>query len=164
MTRLLAGCGLVAVLLGPPLEAQGLPSGAPGRPLRVDGQQELYFGELLTGLPSAVLRNDPLRAGRIQIAGERHADVLVFFLLPSALVGPGGADVPLVFGPTDAGWSPERSIDLQAPFDPAAPTVLGLPTNGRGLIFLGGTALPAGTLPAGEYTANVTLTISYLGN
>ena len=161
MTRLLAGWGLVAVLLGAPLEAQ---SAAPGRPLRVDGQQELYFGDLLTGLPSAVLRNDPVRAGRIQIAGEHHSDLLVSFLLPSALLGPGGADVPLVFGPTDAGWSPDRDIGLQLPFDPAAPTVIRLPTNGRGLIFLGGTALPAGTLPAGEYTSNVTLTISYLGN
>ena len=164
MTRLLAGWGLMAALLGAPLEAQEFPSGAPGRSLRVDGQQELYFGELLTGLPSAVLRSDPVRAGRIQISGERHSDVLVSFLLPAGLFGPGGADVPLVFGPTDAGWSPDRDIGLQVAFDPAAPTVLELPNNGRGLIFLGGTALPAGSLPAGDYLANVTLTISYLGN
>ncbi|HSM05390.1 MAG TPA: hypothetical protein VK858_12295 [Longimicrobiales bacterium] len=163
MTRLMAGLGLTVLLLGAPLEAQGGPP-TRGRPLRVDGQQELNFGQLLTGLPSAVLPNDPLNAARVQVSGEKDSDLLISFFLPAALIGPGGAGVPLIFGPADAGYSAERSVDTQVPFDPAAPSVIRLPGNGRGLLFLGGTALPAGTLPAGDYAATVTLTISYLGN
>jgi hypothetical protein len=72
--------------------------------------------------------------------------------------------VPLVFGPGTGGYSATQDIDSQVGFDPWVPTVLALPQNGRGMIYLGGTALPPAQAPAGAYSATVTLTISYVGN
>lgn len=159
---------LVALLDVGSLDAQGPPGGRPpgggGRPLRVDGQQPLAFGELLAGIASTVAPTDPLNAARIRISGQGGADVLVSFLLPTALNGPGGATVPLMFGAGAAGYSPSEDIGAQVSFDPSLPNVFGLPQNGRGALFLGGTAMPPAQAPAGAYMATITLTISYVGN
>lgn len=157
---LVASVGTAEAQGGPP---EGLPPDG-GRPLRVDGQQPLSFGELLGGLPQTILRTDPLNSARIQISGRGNSDVLVSFLLPPALVGPGGATVPLSWGPGVAGYSPTRDIDSQIAFDPQVPNVLGLPNNGRGTIYLGGTAIPPAQATVGAYAATITLTISYVGN
>ena len=115
-------------------------------------------------MPTTVLPTDGLNAGQIRIWGRRETEILVSFFFPSGLSGPGGASVPLTFGPGSAGYSPTRSIGDQMPFDPTAATALRLPVNGQGMIYLGGTATPPHSVPAGSYTGNITLTISYLGN
>lgn len=140
------------------------PLDAQGRPTRVQARQDLTFGQLLAGVPTTVFPGDGLNAGQIRISGRRNTEVLVSFFFPQGLTGPGGASVPLTFGPGSAGYSPTRSIGNQIPFDPTAATPLRLPGNGQGLIYLGGTATPPHTVPAGSYTGTVTLTISYLGN
>ncbi|MEJ2539877.1 MAG: DUF4402 domain-containing protein [Gemmatimonadota bacterium] len=160
MTTRMATWGLLALLtLGIPADARGQ-----GRPLRVRGEQDLAFGELLAGIATTVAPTDPLGAARLQISGAKDSDVLVSFFLPVALLGPGGAALPLSFGPGSAGYSPDRSIETQLAFDPAVPSVLQLPGNGRGLIYLGGTALTPSSIPAGSYDATITVTISYVGN
>lgn len=135
-----------------------------GRPTRVRAQQDLAFGELLAGVPTTVPPSDGLNAGQIRIWGRGDSEVLVSFFFPGGLLGPGGASVPLAFGPGSAGYSASRSIGDQVPFDPLAPTALRLPRNGQGMIYLGGTATPPASIPAGSYTGTITLTISYLGN
>jgi len=149
---------LLALLLG----AAG--AFAQGRPLRARPVQPLNFGDLLGGLPTTVLRTDPINSGQFDIRGERLTEVLVDLLLPSALVGPGGATVPLTFGPGTAGYSPDGSIGSQVAFDPAVPQAVRLPGNGRGAVFLGGTASPPGQVAVGAYSATITITISYIGN
>ena len=72
--------------------------------------------------------------------------------------------MPLSFGPAAAGYSPTRDIDSQIAFDPQVPNVLPLPNNGRGIIYLGGTATPPAQATVGAYAATITLTISYVGN
>lgn len=128
------------------------------------GLQPLDFGTLLGGVPTTVVRTDPLSAGRLELRGERNRDVLVSLLLPTDLVGPGGSRVPLTFGAGDAGWSPTLSIDAQFAFDPSVAQSFILPGNGRASIYLGGTASPPPQPTAGIYTATITLTVSYLGN
>ena len=135
-----------------------------GRPTRVRPQQDLAFGSLLAGVPTTVLPTDGLNAGQIRISGRGDSELLVSFFFPAGLVGPGGASVPLSFGPGTAGYSESRSIGDQVLFDPSVPTALRLPRNGQGMIYLGGTATPPHTVPAGSYTGTITLTISYLGN
>jgi len=137
---------------------------AQGRPLRARPVQSLNFGDLLGGIPTTILRTDPVNSGQFDIRGERLTEVLVELLLPSDLVGPGGSTVPLSFGPGTAGYSPDGSIGSQVAFDPAVPQPLRLPGNGRGAVFLGGTATPPGHVAVGAYAATITLTISYLGN
>jgi hypothetical protein len=148
------------------LEALGPPGRAPGggRPLEATGEQPLDFGVLLGGVPHTVRRDDPLAAARIRIDGRGQGDVLVSFLLPPALVGPGGATVPLTFGAASAGYSPTRNIADQVVFDPASPAVFGLGEGGQGALFLGGTAETPTQAAAGLYGATIVLTISYVGN
>lgn len=160
MTRRLSRATLVAaLLLGGAVGVR-----AQGRPLRVIGLQPLDFGTLLGGVPTTVLRTDPLNAGRLEVRGERGRDVLVSFLLPAELVGPGASVVPLSFGPGSAGYSPTGAIDAQAAFDPSVPDSFALPGNGRATIYLGGSASPPPQPRAGTYFATITLTVSYLGN
>jgi hypothetical protein len=154
----MAVMGLMALL------AVSLPLEGQGRPTRVRAQQDLAFGELLAGVPTTVLPTDGLNAGQIRIWGRRNAEILVSFFMPGGLDGPGGALVPLSFGPGSAGYSASRTIGDQIAFDPSVPAVLRLPQNGQGMIYLGGTATPPASVNAGSYDGTISLTISYLGN
>lgn len=146
------------LLLAAPAWAQG------GRPLQVRGIQGLTFGTVLAGVPWVVPRTDVANTAQFEIRGERQAEVLVTFLLPVALTGPGTAALPLSFGPADGGYSPDDNIARASPFDPHVPNPVVLPTNGRGTVYLGGTVSPPPSTPAGAYTATLTLTVAYTGN
>jgi hypothetical protein len=130
----------------------------------VQVQQGLSFGTLLPGVPQVVAPSDPLNAGILDIRGGGRTDVLVSFLLPVQLDGPDGAGVPVSFPPGSAGYSPTRDIGAQIAFDPYASEVLTLPRNGRGMVYLGGIAMPPSQLPSGGYAGTITVTLSYLGN
>lgn len=137
---------------------------AQGRPLRVQVQTSLTFGTLLPGVPTTILTNDPLNAGEFQIRGRRNSDILIQFFLPAELAGPGTSVVPLIFGPASAGFSPDRNINNQILFDPAAPQVFRITArNGQGGVFLGGTAAPGTSVQAGAYSAQLTIQVAYLG-
>lgn len=159
---------MLALLLGAPaLEAQGPPGPRPpggGRPLRVDARQGLSFGTLLPGVPTVVPSNDALNAASVEVRGRGGSDVLLSFLLPTRLDGPGGAGVPLTFGVGSAGYAPSRDINAQIALDPQASEVLELPRNGRGMIYLGGIASPPAQIPPGTYGATITVTLSYVGS
>lgn len=144
-------------------QAQGRPPGG-GRPLRVQVQQGLSFGTLLPGVPQTVAPNDPLNAAMVDVRGRGGSDVLVSFLLPMQLDGPAGAGVPVSFPPGSAGYSPTGDIGAQIAFDPYASEVLALPRNGRGMVYLGGIAMPPGQIPSGAYAGTITVTLSYVGN
>lgn len=138
---------------------------AQGRPLRVQVATSLNFGDLLPGVPTTVVTNDPLNAGEFDLRGRKNTDILVEFILPPDLTGPGGAAVTLIFGPGSAGYSMTANIAQQMLFDPGSPQAFTLPGgNGRASVFLGGTAVPPSGLPAGSYTNTVTLQVGYLGN
>lgn len=143
--------------------AQGPPGGG-GRPLSARGLQDLSFGDLIPGVPTTVLPTDPVSAARIEIRGHRGTEVLVDFLLPPELTGAGGAEVPLDFPAGSAGYSRDGSVEAQTSFDPTSAPVVSLPSDGRGTVFLGGTAAPPSGTPAGTYSATLTLTLSYVGN
>lgn len=145
------------LLYGGGLEAQG-------RPLRLNIRTELTFGTLLPGVTAVVPPTDPLNAGQIDLRGQRNADVLVEFVLPADLVGPGGASLPLLFGPGAAGYSPQADIGTQIGFDPVVPQVFTLPSNGNAAVFLGGTASPPANIPPGDYSNTVTLQVAYVNN
>ena len=149
---------LAAVLHGGALTAQG------GRPLQVRPAQALNFGELVTGVPREVLPSDALNAGEFDIRGRRNAEVFVELALPAALVGPGGATVPLVFGAGSAGFSATGNSGAQVFFDPFVPQVFTLSSNGRVSVFLGGTATAPPQSPPGAYTSPVTMTVAYVSN
>ena len=153
----LLGVLAVAMLVGSTqLQAQG-------RPLVPAGVQDLAFGTLIPGIPMHVLRTDPVGSGQFSLRGQKDAQVLMQFILPTSMAGPLGATLPLSFGPTDGGFSDTESITNQAGFDPRASALGRLSGNGRASIFLGGTASPSPTQRAGAYGGTITLTVSYTG-
>lgn len=129
------------------------------------GLQGLSFGDVLPGVPTTVPTSDAVNAASFEIRGQRNREVLISFLLPSALNGPGAGTIPLTFGPGSAAFVPFWFWPTyQIPFDPTVQVAVNLSFFGRSLVLLGGTASPPSQTPAGSYSANVVLTLAYTGN
>jgi hypothetical protein len=143
------------LLLGMPLHAQG-------KPLTVTGIRGVTFGAVLPGVPRVISRTDPANSGQFDMRGPNRKQVLLTFVLPLVMTGPGGALMPLTFGAGDAGYSQSQAIGSQVGFDPKQPFTATLSNNGRGSVFVGATANPATTQRAGGYTATITLTVTVL--
>ena len=133
-----------------------------GRKLQVNGVQGIAFGQLLAGMPRTIARTDATRAGRIDLIGQNGDQILLQFSLPTSLVGPGAAAIPLSFAPGGAGFSESQAIGSQVAFDPRQSQVIVLSKTGRGSVFLGATASPSPAQPSGSYAATVTLTTAYI--
>lgn len=158
--------GRVALIVAA-LAAGGAQAGllqAQGRPLSASGTKNLTFGTLFPGVPQPILRTDAVNAGSFELRGRNRAEIRIDFTLPAALTGPAAATMPLSFGAGDGGHNTQNTIGTAQAFDPRAPLIAQLATNGRLYVWLGGTALPTGTQRSGNYTASVTLTASYTGN
>ncbi len=143
-----------ALLVAVPLHAQ--------RPLTVTGVRGLTFGAVLPGVPRIILRTDPANSGEFDIRGPNNSQMLLSFVLPVAMTGPSGALMPLSFGAGDAGYSQSQSIGSQVGFDPKQPFTATLSNNGRGAVFVGGTANPTTNQRAGAYTATLILNVTVL--
>lgn len=140
------------------------PASAQGRPLRVTGIAPLAFGTLIPSVPALVPPSDAARAGQFEVRGQKGVPLQLTFVLPTAMIGPGGVLLPLAFGAADAGFSPTGSAAAQAAFDPRTPATFTLPGNGKASVFLGGRALPVNGQAAGSYTGTITFVVSYLGS
>ncbi len=143
-----------ALLVAVPLHAQ--------RPLTVTGVRGLTFGAVLPGVPRIILRTDPANSGEFDIRGPNNSQMLLSFVLPVAMTGPSGALMPLSFGAGDAGYSQSQLIGSQVGFDPKQPFTATLSNNGRGAVFVGGTANPTTNQRAGAYTATLILNVTVL--
>ena len=124
--------------------------------------RDLSFGAVLPGVPRVVVRTDPASSGEYEIRGAKDGQVLLTFTLPTAMNGPTGAQMPLVFGSSDAGYSQSQAIGSQIGFDPKQSFTGVLSKNGRGSVFIGATANPASNQRAGAYAATLTLTVTVL--
>jgi len=136
--------------------------GAQGKPLNVTGVRGLTFGAVFPGVPRVISRTDPANAGQVDIGYAKFSPILLTFTLPSAMAGPAGATMPLVFGASDAGYSSPETITSQVGFDPRVPFATALDKNGRAAVFIGGRAQPAPSQRGGAYTATITLTVTVL--
>lgn len=144
-------CALLATV-SLPLAAQ--------RPIAVTGVQSLTFGTLIPGIPTSVSRTDAAKSGQFTIIGPHDSQAQLLFILPAVLVGPAGATLPLTFGGGDAGYSQSQNIGSQIVFDPRQLFLITYSGQGRGSVFLGGTARPTPTQRAGSYTGTITLTVA----
>ncbi len=150
-----SGIVIGALLLAAPLGAQG-------KPLTVTGVRGVTFGAVLPGVPRVVVRTDPANSGQFDLKGPNRSQVLLTFVLPVTMTGPGGALMPLTFGANDAGYSQSQAIGSQVGFDPKQPFTAMLSSNGRGSVFVGATANPSTNQRAGAYTATLTLNVTVL--
>ena len=143
---------VLTAVVGAPLVGQ--------RPISVTGVQSLAFGTLLPGMPTIVARTDAAKSGQFTLTGPHDSQAQLTFTLPAVLTGPGGATLPLTFGASDAGYSQSQNIGGQIGFDPKQSFLITFSGQGRGSVFLGGTARPAPTQRAGAYTATITLNLA----
>jgi len=151
-------------LIGLALLGAALPPvvGAQGKPLNVTGVRGLTFGPVFPGVPRVISRTDPANAGQFDIGHTKFNPIQLTFTLPSVMVGPAGATMPLIFGANDAGYSSPETITSQVGFDPRVPFTTALDKNGRAAVFIGGRAQPAPSQRAGAYTATITMTVTVL--
>ena len=144
------------------LLAASRPLAAQGRPIQVEGAKNLAFGILLAGTPLSVARTDPVGAGQINVAAQPNAQIILQLSPPSVMNGPAGATLPISFSANDAGYSPIGVITSQTAFDPRSSAVVLTNTrNGRGTVYVGGTAQPSASQRPGNYTGVITLTVAY---
>jgi len=132
-------------------------------PLTIEGLQPVDFQNVWAGVNMSVSRSDPLRAGILSIKGTGNSEVILTFQVPSMLQGPGGALMPIVFGPDDAGFATVNDPTQANGFNPLGPYIDNL-HGAKAFVFLGGTVLPLLGQTAGAYQAPVTMTVVYTGN
>lgn len=155
---MLLACGLGALL------AVGASSSVAEaqRPLRANAKKNVTFGTLFAGVPLTVLPTDAVRAGAVDITGPNSRQILVTFTLPTSMMGPAGALLPVSFTPTSAGFS-TGSIATQVRFDPRVPYRAFLSNNGRGTVYLGAIATPGASQRSGNYNATIVMTVALTG-
>jgi hypothetical protein len=152
------------LVIGAPLFGAMAPAvlGAQGKPLTITGVRGVTFGAVFPGVPRVINRTDPANSGQFDIKGPNRNNVLLSFVLPLTMTGPAGAQMSLSFGSSDAGYSQSQAIGSQVGFDPKQSFTATFSNNGRGSVFIGGTANPAANQRAGSYTATITLTVTVL--
>jgi hypothetical protein len=117
---------------------------------------------VVPGVPSRVLRTDPVNCGQFEIQGPNRTRIRLSLTLPTVLNGPSGATMPLTFATNDAGYSTTNTITSQTAFNPHRSLTTRIRRGGRTGVFLGGTASPAAGQRAGGYTATVVLSVVVL--
>jgi len=128
-------------------------------PLTVSVGPTLEFGDVLPGIAQSIASGDA-NAGRFDITGNPGSEVqLTFTALPANLTD-GGNSIAITWS---AGYGTATGTQA-ATFAPATGTAQNLDvTSGNLYVFLGGSFTPATTQPAGNYTADVTLEVTYTG-
>ena len=138
----------------------GLASGAEAQVTAVP-QKNLAFGMLVPGVATRVLVSDVARRAEWILTGR--GTPTLSFVLPASMLGPGGAQMPMTFVSGDAAWqrsNPGGGGGGMTTVDPNTPFSIAVAARQTVRLFLGGTATPAPTQAAGNYTATITLIIA----
>ena len=117
--------------------------------------QPLAFGYLTQGLTEVVPYTDTFRRGVVTVDGSGQAWVRV--VLPTTLVSPQGASIPLQFLAGDV--AAQETGKAPAAFDPSTSVRVNL-GKGTASLFIGGRAVPAANQRAGAYSATMTIIVS----
>ncbi len=158
--RLVTGAACIAALVASRPEV-ALAQVHGNKPVSATGSQALAFGTVFPGIAHTVLRTDAVNSGQFQIRGSNGSQVQVTFTLPTAMMGPGGAQLPFSFGANDGGYSQSPTISAATAFDPRTPLVTTLSGQGRLYLYLGGTVSPPAQITPGAYSATITCTVIY---
>lgn len=135
------------------------------RPLTVQNQVDLDFGNVFPGVDKSVAIADAT-AGEWYVTGATSAEVDMSFTLPANLSDGGGNNLPIAFGASDGAYDAGNNKGSSTAFDPAAGATANLSGDPTGelWVWIGGTVQPAVNQPQGLYTGTITLTVNYTGN
>jgi len=136
--------------------------------MSVTGDNDLIFGSVLPDVNKSVNKATSGFAGAFHIQGNNGSEISVDFVLPTDLyTSDSSSTMTIVFTDTDASYDDETGGGQSSPtgvIDPRGLTTLNLGTSGAMDLWLGGTVQPAITQTGGDYSAEVTITITYTGN
>lgn len=137
--------------------------------LTVLGQNNLDFGTVLPGTDKSVDKATLGSAGDFHVQGNNSAEVTLDFTLPAQLDHStiATAAMPILFVATDGSYDDESGGGQSSPtgvIDPRAISTLDLGPSGQLDIWIGGTVQPGLTQTGGDYSADLTLTVTYTGN
>jgi hypothetical protein len=127
----------------------------------VTGNRNLNFGVVIRGVPNSVLPSDPIRSGRFYVRYQLNRQVQVRLTLPNRLTRSGGGSLPISFGATDAFAQGTAGSSVPVTFDPRTTQTFTLQTSPDFYINLGGRVAPTAAQATGNYTGNVTLTVTF---
>jgi hypothetical protein len=139
--------------------------------LVVTATAPLDFGTVYQGVAKVIAPNNA-DAGIFLLGGQATAEVSVYMQLPDYLQDATSNDrMVIAFAITDATFAPAAGGDPTAPgagatanLNPHAfPAGLLLSATGAANIFLGGKVVPSVNQTAGNYTAEIVLTVAYTG-
>lgn len=123
--------------------------------------QGLDFGVLTAGLAEPVGLSEAWRRAEVRLEGERNIEVRL--ILPTALVAPSGATIPLRFVAGDGSITVVGSNQTKL-FDPNLSTKVQFKgAETAAMMYLGGTALPAANQASGTYSATIVIVLSKPG-
>jgi hypothetical protein len=127
----------------------------------VSGNRNLNFGIVIRGVPNAVAPSNPIRSGRFYVRYQLNRQVQVRLTLPNTLTRAGGGSLPITFGASDAFAQGTAGSSVPVTFDPRTTQTFTLQTSPDFYINLGGRVAPTAAQATGNYTGNVTLTVTF---
>ncbi|MCP4633674.1 MAG: hypothetical protein GY855_12165 [candidate division Zixibacteria bacterium] len=135
--------------------------------LTVTGTNNLDFEEVTPGADKYVNKTTAGLAGEWTIAGPLSAEIDIDFTLPDSIRNPGIAAMDIGFSDTDASYEDGSGGGQVAPAGVLNPNITNtnnLSASGTFTIWIGGTVYPDGTQTGGDYSGDVTLTVTLTGN
>jgi type 1 fimbria pilin len=130
-------------------------------PLTVDGVEDLEFGDVFPGVEKTIARTDA-GAGKFEIVGQNSATVFLNFDLPTQLANATPTNMPVSFSATSAGTNTTDTQGTAVDTNPNTEDISKtLSASGELFVWLGGTVDPDIGQEAGNYSATVTLTVTY---
>jgi hypothetical protein len=126
----------------------------------VTSDQNLTFGQVTPGVPVQIAPTDVTRRGALTVTGRGRFRIT--FTLPTDLMGPSGARIPVTFGATDGQVVLRNRTDT---FDPRLGHEFRIvpPGDQAAQIYVGGRASPPAGATAGTYTATIVMMIVQTG-
>jgi hypothetical protein len=130
-------------------------------PIAITSTSDLDFGKsILPGISVRVDKRDA-SAGQFSLEGQPNQEISISLKLPTTLTS-GINDMPISFSTVDAGY--KTPAGKLTNFNPDKSTTASFAKEGSMVIYLGGRLNPSHTQAAGEYTAQIQLSVFYTGN
>jgi hypothetical protein len=162
ITKVVVGLASVALLATATAQAQSQTGSVSAlanvqQPINVVGAVDLDFGNVFPGVNKTVAVTGAT-AGRFDVAGQASAPVLISFVLPANLTGPGNLAIGTWTGHHNTSNAPTGGTN----FTPSAATTNST-LNGSGnlWVFVGATVSPTTNQAAGAYSGTVQMTVTY---
>lgn len=127
---------------------------------------DLEFGDVFPGVPKSMDKSQ-LGAAEFSVTGNAGDEITIEFILPNYMTTSSGHSMRLVFSSDDLAMdssaSPSQGTPLADDLNPYIVQTYGVGANGLS-IWLGGKVVPALVQQPGDYTADITITVTYTGN